>query len=100
MTFSFHPEAEEEFVEAVGYYEDCDPGLGIDFSREIYATIQNAVDYPTMWPEIEIEVRRCLVHVSPTVYCSALSRMAYSSLPSCTCIAIPTTGSTDWGRAE
>jgi hypothetical protein len=48
MTFSFHPEADEEFVKAVAYYEDCEPGLGIDFSREVYATIQNAVDYPTM----------------------------------------------------
>jgi toxin ParE1/3/4 len=65
MTFSFHPEADEEFVEAVAYYEDCDPGLGIDFTREVYATIQNAVDYPTMWPEVEIEVRRCLVHRFP-----------------------------------
>ncbi|MFH7320540.1 type II toxin-antitoxin system RelE/ParE family toxin [Desulfurivibrio sp. D14AmB] len=65
MTFDFHPEAEEEFVEAVAYYEDCDPGLGIDFSREIYATIQNAVDYPAMWPEIKGDVRRCLVHRFP-----------------------------------
>jgi hypothetical protein len=39
MMFDFHPEADEEFVEAVAYYEDCDPGLGIDFSREVYATI-------------------------------------------------------------
>lgn len=28
MTFSFHPEAEEEFLDAVAYYEDCEPGLG------------------------------------------------------------------------
>jgi toxin ParE1/3/4 len=47
MTFDFHPEADEEFVEAVAYYEGCDPGLGIDFSREVYATIRNAIDYPT-----------------------------------------------------
>ena len=65
MTFSFHPEAEDEFVDAVGYYEDCDFGLGIDFSREVYATIQNIIDYPTMWPKIEDEVHRCLVHRFP-----------------------------------
>ena len=65
MTFGFHPEADEEFVEAVAYYGDCHPGLGIDFSREVYAAIQNAIDYPTMWPEIEDEVRRCLVHRFP-----------------------------------
>jgi plasmid stabilization system protein ParE len=65
MKFDFHPEADEEFVEAVAYYENCDPGLGIDFSREVYATIQNAVEYPTMWPVIDDEVRRCLVHRFP-----------------------------------
>jgi|LFRM01.2.fsa_nt_gb plasmid stabilization system protein ParE len=65
MTVDFHPEADAEFVEAVAYYEDCEPGLGIDLSREVFATIQNVVDYPTMWPEIEDEVHRCLVHRFP-----------------------------------
>jgi hypothetical protein len=65
MRFSFHPEADHEFIEAAAYYEDCEPGLGLDFSREVYASIQNALDYPTMWPEIEDEVRRCLVHRFP-----------------------------------
>jgi plasmid stabilization system protein ParE len=65
MSFAFHPEAEEEFVQAVVYYEGCEPGLGIDFSREIYASIQNALDYPAMWPKIEEVVRRCLVHRFP-----------------------------------
>jgi ParE toxin of type II toxin-antitoxin system, parDE len=65
MDFSFHPEAEEEFVAAVAYYEECEPILGLDFSREVYATIQNALEYPAMWPEIGAEVRRCLVHRFP-----------------------------------
>lgn len=33
MNFSFHPEADEEFGEGVTYYEDCESGLGLDFSR-------------------------------------------------------------------
>lgn len=52
MTFAFHPEADEEFVKAVAYYEGCDPGLGIDFSREGYTTIRNAIDYPALWPKL------------------------------------------------
>jgi hypothetical protein len=40
MTFSFHPEADEEFIDAVAYYEDCEIGLGLDLSREVYAAIQ------------------------------------------------------------
>lgn len=65
MNFSFHPEVDEELVEGIAYYEDCEPGLGLDFSREVYATIRNARDYPAMWPEIDVEVRRCLVHRFP-----------------------------------
>ncbi len=65
MTFSFHPEADDEFFRAVEYYEECDFGLGIDFSREIHAAIQNIIDYPIMWPEIDEEVRRYLCHRFP-----------------------------------
>ena len=65
MSCSFHPEAVEEFVEAAACYEACDSGLGTDFSRQVFPTIQNISDYPTMWPEIEPEVRRCLVHRFP-----------------------------------
>jgi hypothetical protein len=46
MTFSFHPEAETEFLEAIDYYEDRERGLGYDFSIEALATIQNIVTYP------------------------------------------------------
>jgi len=65
MTFSFHPEAEKEFLEAINYYEDRERGLGYDFSIEVFATIQNIVIYPTAWPVIEEGVRRCLVHRFP-----------------------------------
>ena len=65
MTCSFHPEAGAEFADAVAYYEDCEIGLGLDLSREVYAAIQNAVDYPAMWPEMDEYIRRCLVHRFP-----------------------------------
>lgn len=65
MIFTFHPEADEEFVAGVAYYEKCEIGLGLDFSREVYTTIKNSLDYPRMWPEISPEVRRCLVHRFP-----------------------------------
>jgi len=65
MNFSFHPEADEEFIGAVAYYEGCEPALGLDFARAVYASIQNALDYPTLWPELEDDVRRCLVHRFP-----------------------------------
>ena len=65
MNIVFHPEVEAEFVDAIAYYESCEASLGLDFAREIQATIQNAADYPVMWPKIEEQVRRCLVHRFP-----------------------------------
>jgi len=65
MTFSFHPEAEKEFLEAINYYENRERGLGYDFAIEVFATIQNIVIYPTAWPALEEGVRRCLVHRFP-----------------------------------
>jgi plasmid stabilization system protein ParE len=65
MTFSFHPEAESEFLQAIDYYEDREQGLGYDFSIEVFNTIQNIVNYPNAWPIIEEDVRRCLVNRFP-----------------------------------
>ena len=65
MSFEFHPEADEELISAVAYYEGVEQGLGLDFSREVYASIQNAADYPNLWPIIDPEIRRCLVHRFP-----------------------------------
>jgi toxin ParE1/3/4 len=65
MTYSFHPEAEAEFVDAINYYEECERGLGEDFSLEISSTIRNILAFPTAWPTIEEPVRRCLTHRFP-----------------------------------
>ncbi len=65
MTFVFHPEAETEFHAAIDYYEECEAGLGLDFSIEVFTAIQNMVDYPAAWPVLDDDVRRCFVHRFP-----------------------------------
>ena len=65
MTFSFHPEAKTEFNEAIDYYEEYEQGLGYDFVIEVFESIQNIVNYPTAWPVIGEDVRRCLVNRFP-----------------------------------
>lgn len=65
MTFSFHPEADEEFNEAIDYYENNEPGLGYDFSIEVHSSIQNIVNFPTAWPGLQDDIRRCLVKRFP-----------------------------------
>ncbi len=59
MNFSFHPEAEKEFVEAIDYYEEREENLGLDFAAEVYAAISRAAEHPRAWPVLEDEVRRC-----------------------------------------
>lgn len=65
MKISFHPEAEKEFELAIDYYEDCEPGLGQDFSIEVLNCIQAIVDFPLGWPVIEEDIRRCLINRFP-----------------------------------
>jgi hypothetical protein len=43
MTFDFHPEAETELLEAIAYYESCAPGLGEDFSLELFHRTEHPV---------------------------------------------------------
>jgi len=71
MNYSFHPEAEEEFCEAIDYYEGCQASLGLDFAREVYDAIGRAVDYPEAWPILEEGIRRCQTHRFPygVIYC-------------------------------
>ena len=65
MKYSFHPEAEEEFLQAIDYYEDCKKGLGYEFSVEAHSAIQRAVTFPLAWQAIEGEIRRVLVNRFP-----------------------------------
>ena len=65
MNFPFHPEAERELNQAVDYYNDCQPSLGLDFLREVYISIQNILAYPQAWTPISKNTRRCLVNRFP-----------------------------------
>jgi len=65
VSFSFHPDAEEEFNEALEYYEDIDSGLGYDFALEVLATIKRSVEFPKAWPVLEGDIRRSLVRRFP-----------------------------------
>ena len=65
MTFSFHPEAEKEFNEAIEFYEDIAPRLGYDFAIEVLSAIERAVEFPRAWSALEGDVRRSLVRRFP-----------------------------------
>ncbi len=65
MKFYFHEQAEAEFEKAVEYYEGCRPGLGLEFSQEIYATISRIIQYPEAWAQLSRRTRRCLANRFP-----------------------------------
>jgi hypothetical protein len=46
VKYAFHPEAKAEFLAAIDYYEDREPGLGSDFAIEVHATIENILSFP------------------------------------------------------
>ena len=59
MRFSFHEIAEKEFIAAIEYYEECQAGLGLRFSEEVFATIARICEHPYAWTGIDPKTRRC-----------------------------------------
>ncbi len=65
MSFSFHPDAEKEFLKAIDYYEESESGLGYDFALEVYSAVKMSADYPDAWALLDGEIRRSLVKRFP-----------------------------------
>jgi hypothetical protein len=60
MTFSFHPEAEKEFNQAIDYYEECQVNLGLDFVDEVYNTIQRIMAFPEAWQPLDNDIKQAI----------------------------------------
>lgn len=65
MNFSFHPEAADELVRSIDYYEECRKLLGFEFSLEVYAAIDRVMAFPLAWPVVDKSIRRCLANRFP-----------------------------------
>ena len=65
MKYSFHPEAKKELLEAISYFEECLTGLGLDFSKEVFSTIQRIIHFPSAWSKLSENTRRCLTNRFP-----------------------------------
>jgi hypothetical protein len=65
MRFYFHPDADEEFDEAIRYYEECQSGLGLEFAEEVYAAIARIIQYPNGWSILSRNTHRCLLNRFP-----------------------------------
>jgi hypothetical protein len=65
MKSAMHPDAREEFLAAIDYYNEAEPGLGMAFYSEVEAAIGLIENYPDLWTEIDDNIRRCLVRRFP-----------------------------------
>ena len=65
MNYSFHPEAKEEFFEAINYFEEYQKGLGLSFSKEVFSTIQRIIHFPSAWSKFSKNTRRSLTNRFP-----------------------------------
>ena len=65
MNYIFHPEAKKEVLVSIEYYEEKANGLGIDFSIEVYSTIQKIIEFPKAWSTLDIDIHRCLLKRFP-----------------------------------
>jgi toxin ParE1/3/4 len=51
--------AQMELAEALSYYEEQQPGLGIQLAAEVDRAIERIVAHPEGWTAISARVRRC-----------------------------------------
>jgi hypothetical protein len=65
MKYSFHPSARAELNNSVDYYEECKAGLGLEFTKEVYSTIQRIIQFPLSWPKLSRNTHRCLTNRFP-----------------------------------
>lgn len=57
--------AENEFAEAVDYYNEQRPGLGFEFAAEVQRTFERIRNHPEAWPVFSHLSRRCLTDRFP-----------------------------------
>ena len=65
MRYAFHPEALQEYSEAVKYYAERDVNLAQRFINSIEEAVFKIREFPNRYPTIEDDIRRCLVKKFP-----------------------------------
>ena len=65
MRVEFLSIAEEEFAEAVDYYNDQSKGLGFEFAAEVKHTLERIIEFPNAWSPLSRRSRRCLLNRFP-----------------------------------
>jgi plasmid stabilization system protein ParE len=59
VIYRFLSPAQRDLAEAVAYYEQATPGLGIEFLDEIERTVNRILLQPEAWTRVSDHHRRC-----------------------------------------
>lgn len=62
---TFHPDAEVELDKSIAFYEKCEPGLGLDFERDVAHGILQIQEAPLCWPVHKYGLRKYLIKRFP-----------------------------------
>ena len=65
MDVRLHSEAEEEFADAVAFYNRRQAGLGADLASEVLVAVNSILADPEGFPFVLRDVRRCRVRRFP-----------------------------------
>ena len=65
MRFSYHPEAEQELLHSINYYENKTAGLGSEFLLEVEKTIDLINSFPELGTPFANSERRMLLNRFP-----------------------------------
>ena len=58
MTLEFLPQAEQEAADAIMYYEQAEPGLGVRFRKEVESATSAILSHPLLWRQRPSGYRR------------------------------------------
>lgn len=63
--FRFHPEAKEDFRDALRWYRTQSPIASAEFRKTVSGAIRNVAQSPQLWPKYLHGTRRFVIHRFP-----------------------------------
>ncbi len=61
----FDPDARREFLDAMDWYDQEQPSLGLEFFNEVDSTLKKISSNPDVFSPFLFSTRRCLLHRFP-----------------------------------
>ena len=64
-SIQFDPDARREFLDAMDWYDQENPSLGLEFFNEVDSTLKKIFTNPDTFSPFLFSTRRCLLHRFP-----------------------------------